>query len=127
MENSNKDTFFAPHLYIRAGVRDLSFYTEAFGAVENFRFSNDDGTVHVAEFSIGALLFHVHEEKPGSGELAPESINGVTALVGLFVEDVHGVINKAVAAGASIVSQAQDYDYGYRQGEIKDPFGHVWL
>jgi len=25
------------------------------------------------------------------------------------------------------ISPAKDYEYGYRQGEIKDPFGHHWL
>jgi PhnB protein len=34
---------------------------------------------------------------------------------------------RAIAAGAKEISPAQDYDYGYRQGEIKDPFGHHWL
>jgi len=34
---------------------------------------------------------------------------------------------KATEAGATVISPAQSYDYGYRQGEIKDPFGHVWL
>jgi PhnB protein len=36
-------------------------------------------------------------------------------------------MNKAINAGATVVSAAQSYDYGYRQGEIKDPFGHVWM
>jgi PhnB protein len=25
------------------------------------------------------------------------------------------------------VSPVQDYEYGYRQGEIIDPFGHRWV
>jgi PhnB protein len=40
---------------------------------------------------------------------------------------VDAVMAIALAAGAMLVSPAQDYDYGYRQGEIKDPFGHVWM
>jgi PhnB protein len=36
-------------------------------------------------------------------------------------------MNSAIAAGATILSPAQDYDYGYRQGKIKDPFGHIWM
>ena len=34
---------------------------------------------------------------------------------------------KAVQAGATVISHAQSYDYGYRQAQIEDPFGHVWL
>ncbi len=33
-------------------------------------------------------------------------------------------MDSAFKAGATEMDPAQDYDYGYRQGEIKDPFGH---
>jgi PhnB protein len=36
-------------------------------------------------------------------------------------------MNKALNAGATLLNPAQNYDYGYRQGEFKDPFGHHWL
>jgi PhnB protein len=124
---SPNTTFFAPHLYIKSGNRNLDFYINGMGAVELRRFSNDDGTIHVSELSIDGNIFHVHEEKPSSGQLEPIKINGVTALVGLFVEDVDKLITKAINAGATMINPPQDYDYGYRQGEIKDPFGHIWL
>jgi PhnB protein len=54
-------------------------------------------------------------------------MNGTTTLIGLFVEDVDALMNRAIAAGATLLSPAQNYDYGYRQGEIKDPFGHHWM
>ena len=123
----NNQTFFAPHLYIPGGVTDISFYEKAFGAVELKRWTNDDGTVHVAELSIDGALFHIHEEKTTAGQFSPDRINGTTALIGLFVQDVDAVMTSAVNAGGIVVSPAQTYDYGYRQGEVKDPFGHVWL
>lgn len=120
-------TFFAPHLYISSGCKDIDFYVKGMGAVELRRWQNDDGSIHVAELSINDCIFHVHEEKPQAGQLDPLKIKGVTALVGLFVEDVDSFINRAIDAGATLLNPAQDYDYGYRQGEIEDPFGHVWL
>jgi PhnB protein len=120
-------TSFAPHLYIPNGVMDISFYKNAFDAVELKKLTNEDGTIHVAELSIDGCLFHLHEEKTIAGQFSPSRINGTTFLVGLFVPDVDAVIEKAVKAGATIASPAQSYDYGYRQGEIKDPFGHIWL
>jgi uncharacterized glyoxalase superfamily protein PhnB len=33
----------------------------------------------------------------------------------------------AVAAGGKEISPVKDYEYGYRQGTIQDPFGHHWL
>jgi PhnB protein len=73
------------------------------------------------------LLFHLHEESVKSNQFSPQRFTGTTVIVGLFVEDVDRVMNRAVEAGAVILSPAQSYDYGYRQGEIEDPFGHVWM
>ena len=88
---------------------------------------NDDGSVHVAELSINGTIFHLHEERPLKGQLEPKKVKGVTTLIGLFVEDVDQVMNSALQAGATLLSPAQDYDYGYRQGNILDPFGHQWM
>lgn len=127
MTTESNKPFFAPQLFISSGLRDVDFYINGLGAEELRRFTNDDGTLHVAELSINGALFHVHEEKPQGGELDPIKTGGVTALIGLFVDDVHATVEKALVAGATLVNPAQDYDYGYRQAEIKDPFGHVWL
>jgi len=126
MNETNK-TVFAPQLYIPNGVNDISFYEKAFGAVELRRFSNDDGSIHVSELSIDGTLFHLHEVTANPYRFSPEKHNGTTTLIGLFVPDVDAVMNRALAAGAELVSPAQSYDYGYRQGDIKDPFGHVWM
>jgi len=120
-------TYFAPQLCIKSGVTDISFYEKAFGAIELRRWTNDDGSVHVAELSINGAMFHLHEEKLSAGQFNPQGINGTTTLIGLFVSDVDKIIAKSIDAGATLVSPAQSYDYAYRQGEIKDPFGHVWL
>jgi PhnB protein len=120
-------TSFVPQLIIGSGVTDIQFYTAAFGAIELRRWSNDDGSVHVAELSIDGALFHLHEEKPAAGIFSPGKYNGTTVITGLMVADPHAVVAQAHAAGAVIISPVQDYDYGYRQGEIADPFGHHWL
>jgi PhnB protein len=127
MSKDNTKTFFAPQLFIKSGVKDIDFYVKAFGAVELRRFSNDDGTIHVSELSIQGALFHLHEERPEKGQIEPIENGGVTCIIGLFVDDVDEVIRKAVIAGATLINQPKDYEYGYRQAEIKDPFGHLWL
>jgi PhnB protein len=119
-------TAFAPLLIIENGVTDIDFYKNAFGAVEHFRFTNDDGSVHVAEFDINGALFHLHEQKTEAGSYCPHHIGGVTVTIGLMADDVHAVYDKAVAAGAKIITPVTDYDYGYRQGDLLDPFGHQW-
>jgi PhnB protein len=127
MTTANSKTFFAPQLFIPAGVKDISFYFNAFGAIEIKKLKNNDGTIHVAELSINGTIFHLHEERPLKGQLCPDIAKGVTALIGLFVDDVDSVMNAALKAGAKLLNPAQDYDYGYRQGDIIDPFGHQWM
>jgi PhnB protein len=124
--NENPKPFFAPQLLINNGVKDISFYANAFGATENFCLRNEDDSVHVAELSIDGTIFHLHEVTK-LYFFSPDKHNGTTAIIGLFVPDVDAVMNKAIAAGAEEISAAKDYEYNYRQGEIKDPFGHHWL
>jgi PhnB protein len=66
------------------------------------------------------------KQQPNLISFSPSANNGTTVCIGLFVPDVDAVMNKAIKAGAIEVHPAQDYDYGYRQGTIKDPFGHYW-
>lgn len=120
-------TFFAPHLAVRNVLTELEFCKAAFGAAELRRFTNPDGTVHVAELSIDGALFHLHEEMSGDREKSPETLKGTTSAIGLFVPDPRAAVKAAVAAGARETSPVKDYDYGYTQGTIMDPAGHVWL
>lgn len=124
---STNKPFFAPQLFIPEGVTDISFYKKAFSAIELRLFLNDDNSIHVAELSIDGAIFHLHEERQEKGQLEPNRTRGITTLIGLFVDDVDAVINKALEAGATLLNPAQDYDYGYRQGNFRDPFGHQWM
>jgi PhnB protein len=122
----DKKVVFAPMLYIKHGVRDISFYQQAFDAVEVQRWTNDDNSIHAAELSIDGSLFHLHEDSEGKKLLNPASTDYSTVSIGLFVTDVDAVMKKAILAGAEEISPAKDYEYGYRQGDLKDPFGHYW-
>ncbi|NOW94584.1 VOC family protein [Mucilaginibacter sp. SG564] len=120
-------TSFAPMLAIANGVTSIDFYKKAFNAIENFCLRNDDGSIHVAEFTIDGAMFHVHEVTQFSGTKTPANAGGGTVSVGLMVDDVHAVFDKAIAAGATLVMPVTDFEYGYRQGEFTDPFGHRWI
>ena len=56
MTTKDCKTSFAPELFINNGVKDISFYENAFGAKEIMRFSSDDGSIHVAELSIDGTI-----------------------------------------------------------------------
>jgi PhnB protein len=120
-------TTFVPVLSIGSGVTDIEFYKLAFKAKELWRLNNQDGSVHVAAFSINGVVFRLHEESKDGRILSPGKAGSTTVTIGLAIDDVHAFVADAVSAGATLVSPVTDYDYGYRQGEIKDPFGHHWL
>jgi PhnB protein len=123
MNIASYSTHFAPELHIPKGTFEIEFYKK-FGTAEHFCLRNDDGSIHVAELEINGAIFHVHETMRDA--LEPVMAKGVTSIVGLFVPDVDAVMKKAIQAGATEISPANDYEYGYRQGMFKDPFGHLW-
>ncbi len=120
-------TAFVPQLTISHGTMDLEFYKNAFGAIETKHIVNDDGSIHVSEMFINGAMFHFHEESADGTTFSPAKYNGVTTTIGLMVADADAVIAQALNEGARLISAAQSYDYGYRQGLIIDPLGHHWL
>ena len=125
MSNHETRTYFAPELHIPNGTFDIDFYKKL-GASEHFCFRNADNSIHVAELDIDGAIFHLHEIVRHFSALEPQRAKGVTSVIGLFVTDVDKMMKKAIVAGATEISKATDYDYGYRQGMFKDPFGHYW-
>ncbi len=69
--NKTNQALFAPQLFIKSGVTNIDFYTKAFEAIELRRWTNDDGSIHVAELSINGAIFHLHEESLKSGSFSP--------------------------------------------------------
>jgi len=123
----NMNTSFAPQLTLRVLAPAVDFYKRAFGVEEMRLFKNDDGSVHVAELSLGGAVFFLHEEMPHKTEQAPESLGGTSVLITVFVDDPDALMDRALAAGARELTPMQSYDYGYRQGELEDPWGHHWM
>jgi len=124
---NKQTTFFAPMIYLKTVAPAIDYYKKAFDAIELRRWTNDDGSVHVAELEIDGALFHLHEESLRNTEMSPGILKGTTIAIGLFVNDPHSVMAKAVAAGGKVLDPVKDYDYQYRQGCLADPFGHHWL
>ena len=72
-------------------------------------------------------MFHLHEEVSRIIEMSPVTLKGTTFAIGLFVNDPHSVMAKALAAGGTVLDPVKDYDYQCRQGCLADPFGDHWL
>lgn len=124
----NTHTNFAPHLTIKVLRPAIAFYEKGLGALTRKTFDNDDGSVHVAEMTLQGQIFHLHEEVSSKNQISPQTLaSSTTVLIGVFTDYPDELFDKAIAAGATVINEMQDYDYGYRQGTLADPFGHQWL
>jgi PhnB protein len=117
-----------PSLVVDGGVKALEFYAEVFDATERVRFPGPGGTIAHAETQIGDSVVMVEDAAPSLGTKAPPpgGLDGSPASLFVYVEDVDGVIERAVKLGATLKRPAQDQFYGDRDGAIVDPFGHTW-
>ena len=114
----------APMLSVRRGTKAVEFYKAAFGAGELFRIENDKGEV-VARLTMGSAEFWVSDESPEHKNFSPESLGGGTVRMVLSVDDPDAAFDRAVAAGATMVSPVSN-QHGWRMGRIVDPYGHHW-
>ena len=115
-----------PYLIVDGGARALAWYAEAFGAKEVLRLSAPGGRIGHAEIEIGDSRIMLADANPDMGAKGPEAFGGSPVSLHLYVPDMDAMMAKAVAAGATVKSPAEDKFYGDRLGSLVDPFGHTW-
>jgi uncharacterized glyoxalase superfamily protein PhnB len=99
----------------------LEFLERAFGFERRALMENDDGSVSHAELAYGDGV--VMLGTAGGGDARFDTGRGVTYVV---VEDPDAHHDRAKAAGAEIVQELRDQDYGSREYAAADPEGNVW-
>jgi uncharacterized glyoxalase superfamily protein PhnB len=98
----------------------IDFLVNAFGFERHHITENDDGTVAHAELTHGSGIVMLGTAR-GDDRFATG--RAVTYVV---VDDPDAVHDQAKAAGAPIVQELTDQDYGSREFAAKDPEGNVW-
>jgi uncharacterized glyoxalase superfamily protein PhnB len=116
-----------PYLRIKNAGAAIEFYKKAFGATEKFRLTEPGGRIGHCELVFGSMTLMLSEEYPELGLLGPQSIGGTSISLHLHVDDADATIERALAAGATLVRPASDAFYGERSGTVRDPFGHEWM
>ncbi len=113
-----------PYLLYEDAGRALEWLTGAFGFREVTRMENERGEVGHAELDVGGGTIYLGA--PGGDFRNPRRTGVLTALVYALVDDVDGHCERARAAGATIVEEPGDQDYGHRRYAAEDPEGHHW-
>jgi PhnB protein len=115
-----------PYLVVDGAGAAIEFYGKVLGARERMRLPGPDGTIGHAELQLGDSLIMVADEAPQFGLRGPRAIGGTPVTISVYVEDVDGVFERAVQAGATALRPVEDQFYGDRSGQFEDPFGHRW-
>lgn len=120
-------TAVIPYLTASDAVGALAWYTQAFGAEEQFRVVGPDGLLGHAEFRIGDAVFYLSDEHPAMGVVSPTTLGGTPSAMHLTVTGVDEMFARAVAAGATAQREPEDQPHGARHGTLLDPYGHRWM
>jgi PhnB protein len=114
------------YLTVENAADAIDYYKDVFGAKERIRMEAPDGKIGHAELEIGDSLLMLSDAFPGATSRPPTELGGTTAGAFMYVEDVDGVVKRAVESGATITMEIADQFWGDRFGSITDPFGHSW-
>jgi len=115
-----------PMLVCADAAAEIAFCMAAFGARVLSRREGQDGSVLHATLGMGELLIMVHDESPHLASRAPLDDGSSPVVIYLYLEKVDDVVERAVAAGARILTPLADQFWGDRMARILDPQGHVW-
>jgi len=114
-----------PYLLYEDVAQALDWLAGAFGFRERLRYAAEDGTVNHAEMTVAddgvIMLGH-----PGPEYRNPNRRGGPTALTHVVVDDVDAHFTRARDAGARILREPADEEYGDRRYDAEDPEGHLW-
>jgi PhnB protein len=124
MQAGEGPTAISVMLIVADAEAAVAWYKDALGATEIWNLGG------VAGLQIGGAPFFLHEANPVKpAERSPGEIGATSTRIELFVEDPDAVLERAVAAGASLGSAIEDHQVPWgthRQGGFRDPFGHTW-
>jgi PhnB protein len=113
-------------LVCRDAAAEIDFCKTAFGALELSRRAAQDGTVVHATLAIDGAMLMIHGDYPHLASRAPGPDGSSSVVIYLYVPDVDGLVERAVAAGARVLLPVANQFWGDRVGRIIDPSGHVW-
>ena len=119
-----------PAMRYRDANAAIEWLCKAFGFERHLVVPGENGTVAHAQLTFGngmIMLGSAREDEFGQRVKPPREIGGIgTQSAYVIVEDADAHYARAKAAGAEIVMEVEDQDYGGRLCSCLDPEGHLW-
>lgn len=85
-----------------------------------------DGSAVHAEVRVGSRRIWLHRADEAGGLVPPGRGGPAGGGLVVHVPDVDAHHDRARSAGAEILSEPTDQDYGQREYGVRDPEGHLW-
>ena len=132
MRSNAKNTISTviPAMRYRDANAAIEWLCKAFGFERHLVVPGENGTVAHAQLTFGngmIMLGSAREDEFGQRVNPPREIGGIgTQSAYVIVEDADAHYARAKAAGAEIVMEVEDQDYGGRLYSCLDPEGHLW-
>jgi uncharacterized glyoxalase superfamily protein PhnB len=111
-----------PHIHYRNLNEAIAWLSKAFGFVEHYRYGNP---VSGAQMRAGKAWIMVRQAR--GEEATPKEIGFGTQSLTVFIEDIAPHFQGAKSAGAAIVEDLHETEYGELQYGAEDLDGHHWL
>jgi uncharacterized glyoxalase superfamily protein PhnB len=119
-----------PTMRYRDAVAAIDWLCRAFGFEKHLVVPGDDGVIHHAQLTFGdgmIMCGSARDDAFGKLQKPPADVGGVgTQSAYVIVPDADAHYRRAIEAGAKIVYEIRDEDYGGRGYSCKDPEGHLW-
>ena len=116
-----------PTLRYRDAPAMIAWLAKAFGFAEHVVYPGEDGTIAHAELALGSamiMLGSARDDAFGAMVCAPGDAAGQAIYIA--IDDPDALCARAQAAGATILMDLTDTDYGSRDFICRDPEGYVW-
>ena len=99
---------------------EVRFLSSVLNAVETpgSRVLDPDGDIGHMEVEVGDSVIMLFDAKPGWPP--------TPAHLRVYVDDVAATVERAVAAGARVVTRPTLLGFGERVARVRDPQGHLW-
>jgi uncharacterized glyoxalase superfamily protein PhnB len=119
-----------PCLRYRDAPAAIAWLSRTFGFEQQMMIPGENGTIAHAQLSFGngmIMVGSVTDSEFGRLMAQPDDVGGVeTQCSYVVVSDAEAIYRRAKAAGAEIVLDIKDEDYGGRGFTCRDLEGHIW-
>jgi uncharacterized glyoxalase superfamily protein PhnB len=114
-----------PHVVYTDVAEAIAWLAKTFGFSEHYRYGDPDESPSGAQMHLGNAWIMVKQARPGQS--TPAQLGYGTQSLTVFVDDVDAHFERAKSAGARIVEELHETEYGERQYGVVDFAGHHWL